>query len=184
MSEQIDSAKSGKASEWALAVAYGVPLAVFWIALFWFTAFREIYKMPFWLQLLNWCASFFMVYLCIKEYRKRFEQPSDMTYGKAVRVGFLQALVAAPIYALAVWAMISFLFSDYIENMLDEAFRTTMEMVGSSDQADAQFELMEKFITPWVLGVSSFVNALLSGLIYALVAAAVLRRKKPVNTSV
>ena len=68
--------------------------------------------------------------------------------------------------------------------MLDEAFRTTMEMVGSSDQADAQFELMEKFITPWVLGVSSFVNALLSGLIYALVAAAVLRRKKPVNTSV
>ena len=168
MSEQIDSAKSGKASEWALAVAYGVPLAVFWIALFWFTAFREIYKMPFWLQLLNWCASFFMVYLCIKEYRKRFEQPSDMTYGKAVRVGFLQTL----------------LFSDYIENMLDEAFRTTMEMVGSSDQADAQFELMEKFITPWVLGLSSFVNALLSGLIYALVAAAVLRRKKPVNTSV
>jgi hypothetical protein len=85
---------------------------------------------------------------------------------------------------LAVWAMISFLFSDYIENMLDEAFRTTMEMVGSSDQADAQFELMEKFITPWVLGLSSFVNALLSGLIYALLAAAVLRRKKPVNTSV
>lgn len=177
MSEQIESKRSAKASEWPLAVTYGIPLGVFWLALFLFVASQNIYKMPIWMQLINWGGSFAIVYLCIREYRKRFSLPSDMKYGSAVRVGFFQSLIAAVLYAVGMWILISYVYVDYLQNVLEEAYSTTIGMLGDSDMADTQYAVMEKILTPWFMGLSAFINGVLSGLIYALIAAAVLRRK-------
>lgn len=165
------------ATEWRVAVTYGLPLSIFWIAIFLFTVWSSVYKMPFWMQLINWGGSFAIVYLCIRDYRKRFNQPSDMKYGRAVRVGFFQVLIAAIIYALVVWVLVNFVYVDYISNVLEATYSSAVAMVGDSNLADAQYEMMAKMFKPWVLGVSTFVNGLLSGLVYALIAAAVLRRK-------
>lgn len=177
MQEENTIVKGTRSSEWQLALTYGLPLGVFWVAIFLFTVWTNTYKMPFWMQLINWAGSFAIVYLCIKEYRKRFENPTDMKFGRAVRVGFFQALIAAAVYALATWILVKYVYVDYIANVLEEAYNVMVEAVGDSDIADKQYELMEKLYQPWLMLVSSFANGLLSGLIYALIAAAILRRK-------
>lgn len=171
------SVKSTRAMEWQLAVTYGLPLGVLWVAIFLFTVWTEMYKMPIWMQLINWVGSFAIVYLCIREYRRHFENPTDMKFGRAVRVGFFQALIAALIYALTTWILIKYVYVDYIANVLEEAYNVMVETVGDSDIADKQYELMEKMYQPWLMLVTFFANGLLSGLIYALIASAILRRK-------
>lgn len=177
MSEQIENKRGAKASEWPLAVTYGIPLGVFWLALFLFAVSQNMYERPIWIQLIDWGGSFAIVYLCIREYRKRFSLPSDMKYGSAVRVGFFQSLIAAVLYAVGMWILISYVYADYLQNLLEETYSTTVGMLGDSDMADTQYALMEKILTPWFMGLSAFINGVLSGLIYALIAAAVLRRK-------
>lgn len=181
MAEETNRVKGARSSEWPLAVTYGLPLGAFWSALFLFLASQDVYKQPVWMQLISWGGSFTIVYLCIREYRKRFDDPSDMSFGSAVRVGFFQSLIAALLCALFTWVLVSFVYVDYIQNVLDEAYQVTSGILGDSELADSQFEMMEKIYTPTSMALIAVVNGLLSGLVYSLISAAVLRRKKRVD---
>lgn len=169
--------KKPSANDWRLAVTYGLPLGVFWIALFLFSVWQNQYNLPIWLQIFNWLISLSLIGICIKQYRNGFENPSDMKFWSAVRIGFLQSLIAAAFYGLVSWFLAQFVYVDCIANILEAIYSQTLSTVGNESVADAQFDTLVKVFKPWMMGLAYFFNGIINGFIYSLLAALILRRK-------
>ena len=131
-------------------------------------------------SILTWGVMIAAMVMGMKKYRE--EAGGYMTFGKAFGVGFWASLVLAVI--TAVWTYVFFaLVEPGLTDTILEATRENMLAQGQSeDQVDQAMQYTEPFMNPGMFSLFGGLGTLITGLIIALIAAAVTQRKPPVQT--
>lgn len=128
--------------------------------------------------------AFLMVFFGVKSYRDNVAGGS-VTFGRAFQVGILITLIASVCY-VATW---QFVYYKIAPDFLDKYGAYAMEQVKASGATEAQIatqkkemaEFMEMYKNPFVNIAFTFIEPLPVGIVFTLVTAGVLSRKKRVN---
>lgn len=130
--------------------------------------------------LLTWGIMIAAMVMGMKKYRE--EAGGYMTFGQGFGVGFWEALTLAVI--TAVWTYVFFaLVEPGLTDTILEATRDKMlEQGQSEEQVDQAMQFTEPFMNPGMFALFGAIGTLLTGIIMALIVAAVTQRKPPVQT--
>ena len=126
-------------------------------------------------------VAFLLVFFGIRSYRDNVAG-GTVSFGRAFTVGALIALVASACY-VATWEVVYFgLEPDFVENyqahLIEEA-RAEGATEAEIERKRAQFqEFGELYDNPLINAAITFIEPLPIGLIFALISAAILRRKE------
>lgn len=134
-----------------------------------------------WLGYSSMTIAFSLIFFGVKSYRDR-ELNGEISFGKAVKVGFLIYVVAAVIYALC-WEVAYDQFGDSFMQKMNEHYMETMKEDGATEEEIAKERaFMEDFTELYKNPVVRFTITMLEpspvGLIITLISAFLLRRKE------
>jgi amino acid transporter len=125
--------------------------------------------------------AFLMIFVGVKTYRDKVAG-GTVTFGRAFKVGLLIMLVASVCY-VATWEFIYYnLASDYLDKYAAYSLEKLKQSGASAEQVAAKAQAMAKFKAMYQNPLVSIAFTLLEplpvGLLFTLVAAAVLSRKR------
>lgn len=128
--------------------------------------------------------AFLMVFFGVKSYRDNVAGGS-VSFGRAFQVGILITLIASICY-VATWQVIYYTIAP---DFIDKYSAHAMEQVKASGASDLQIatqkkemdEFMEMYKNPFVNIAFTFIEPLPVGIVFTLVTAGVLSRKKRIN---
>lgn len=128
--------------------------------------------------------AFLMVFFGVKSYRDNVAGGS-VSFGRAFQVGILITLIASVCY-VATW---QFVYYKIAPDFLDKYGAYAMEQVKASGASEVQIaaqkkemaEFMEMYKNPFVNIAFTFIEPLPVGIVFTLVSAGLLSRKKRVN---
>jgi len=119
------------------------------------------------------------IILGIKNYKDQEEQ-GFISYGRAFGVGMLTVLFASVIMAIFMYVLYSVIDPGLIEKTL-ELTRTKMaDQHLTDDQVEMALNMSKKFVTPGVIALGTIVAYGFIGAIISLIAAAFMKKDKPV----
>lgn len=132
-------------------------------------------------NLLNWAVMAGAMFLAMKKHRE--DLGGYMTFGRGFSVGFWAALIMSLI--TAVWAFLFFTFiaPDIITTIMDATADKMLEQGQSEEQVEQAMQYTKMFMTPVSFTIFGFIGTLMTGIIIALITAAISQRKPPVNTT-
>lgn len=160
----------------ATAIKFGIigGLAGILVSLIVFFANLQYESWSKWLQTLVMLAAIVTGIMAIASANKGKIIP----FGSLFKGGMLITLI------LTVFAIVYFLVysnviePDFIHNLLEETRKQMMEKGLSEEQAEAALKISEKFMTPGVMSVISFLSSLVVGAIISLICAAIFKTEK------
>lgn len=125
--------------------------------------------------------AFLMIFVGVKTYRDT-EAGGKVTFGQAFKVGLLIMLVASACY-VATWEIIYYKFTpDYLDKYAEYSIDKLKQSGASAEQVAAKAEEMAKFKVmyqnPLVNIAFTLLEPLPVGLLFTVIAAAVLSRKR------
>ena len=123
-----------------------------------------------WLQVIIWLSLLTFSYLAMRNYRHA-TQGTPLSYGKALKVGFLTCLFAAIILLAVNLLMLYAIVPDYITSIKEELLVELQAKLNDPDKAEMAYNMSSKFMSPGFIAVSSFLSALFNGLIASLICA-------------
>jgi hypothetical protein len=129
-------------------------------------------------------VAFLMVYFGIRSYRDRVAGGS-IGFGRAFTVGILITLVACLCY-VATWEVIFYKFTpDFFDKYAARVVARTQASGATAEQVEAKRREMaiqgEQYKKPLVNIAYTFIEPFPVGLVFALVCAGILRKRKPRN---
>lgn len=128
-----------------------------------------------WFGLLNLVAAIVVLWLGLRAVREDATDKS-LSYGKGVLTGFLISLYSGAIGMVYTFVHLHFINPNYVDYLIDASRQKWIE-AGLDDAKMAAAEKFMRFImSPPIMSVSGFIMALFSGVIIALILAAILKR--------
>jgi len=132
-------------------------------------------------------AAFLLVFFGVRSYRDNVAGGS-VSFGRAFKVGALIALVASACY-VATWEVIYFNFApDFMSKYQAHLIEKARAKGESQAEIDKKLADMEKFAkmyqNPAINAAITFIEPLLVGLLFALVSAGILRRRRSTGGAV
>jgi hypothetical protein len=126
-------------------------------------------------------AAFLLVFFGVRSYRDNVAG-GEVGFGRALAVGSLIALIASACY-VATWEVIYFNFApDFVERMQAHTVEKARAAGESPEAIQAKIAEMEKFAemyrNPAINAAITFIEPLPVGLIFALVSAGILSRRR------
>jgi hypothetical protein len=133
-----------------------------------------------WLGYTSMILSFSLIFVCVKQYRDNYNN-GEITFGRAFRIGFYISMIGSKLYVLAWLISYYFFFSNFIQHY---ATLMRLQMIADGEsQAAIQKEMAnmasygEMFKNPIFNILITYSEILPVGLIIALIAAAILKKK-------
>lgn len=123
-----------------------------------------------WLQAIVWLSLLTFSYYAMKNYRLT-TQGTPLSYGKALKVGFLTCLFATIILLAVTLIMLYAITPDYITTLKEELLVEMQAKLQDPDKVEMAYNMSSKFMTPGFIAVSSFLTTLFNGLIVSLIGA-------------
>ena len=118
------------------------------------------------------------LFMQIRRYRESEELKGYISYGRALLTGMYLSAVAGFFYgsyALIIYSK----HPDTLENYLMYAESLFRQLYPESPWADNMIQMLQAFTTPVSMGITEFFSKALMGLIYTLVIAFILKKRKP-----
>lgn len=169
MEEQASSART--------ALKYGILTSV---AIIIYTTITNVsgQSQNKWLAMLSYGIMIVGIVLALKEYREN--NKGYMSYGEGLGLGTLVSAILGFLASMFSMFYIKFIDTTISAQILEKA-RADMEAQGLDDaQIDNFMALSQKFSSPGIMFAAGVFGYLLTGFIFSLIIAAVLRRDKPV----
>lgn len=131
-------------------------------------------------SVLNWVVMGGAMYMGMKKYKE--EAGGYMTFGQGFSVGFWASLII--MIASAVWIFIFFSFVEpgLMDTIMEATRDNMLEQGQSEEQVDQAMQYTAMFMKPWSFALFGGISVLITGIIIALIVAAISQRKPPVNT--
>lgn len=160
-----------------LAMTYGLILGLALIVLHIIQYMMEVYKPPFWVNLLNYAAIVGVLVYGTIRYRED-ELQGNISYGQALGFGVLISLFASIVYGLYFFLLTSIIDPTYMEGFYAVIEETYIEMGMSDDQIEAAMQIVKKFQSPLFMVVSSIFGFVLMGTVFSLITSIFLKKEK------
>ncbi len=128
--------------------------------------------------------AFALMFIAIKTYRDK-QNGGTISFGKAFLMGFYMALITSTIY-VAVWLVVLYNFHpDFAEKYTQFQLEQMTEAGATPAQLDAHkaesLKFIEQYKNPVIVVLYTYMEILPIGIIVALIAAAILKRKAKTN---
>jgi hypothetical protein len=136
-----------------------------------------------WIGYISFALFFAIVFLSQKFYRDS-NPGMEISYGKAMSVGFMTGLVAAMIMLIYNYVFFSFIAPDQIDFMLEQARIAVYEMNLPSEAEDTAIQMQTRFITPVWIAVFAVFGTLFQALIASLLGAIFSKGKSTVDSHI
>jgi uncharacterized protein DUF4199 len=127
---------------------------------------------------LNIIVMIFAMVMAIKEKRER-EQGGFIEFGQAFGTAFLTVLIAAAITSAYTYLYIAVINPGFRDYALQKQVAKMEEKGMAQDQIDTAMHYTEKFMSPVMMSVFTFLGGLVVGAIIALIVAAIMRKSNP-----
>lgn len=137
-----------------------------------------------WLGYTSMILSFSLIFIGIKQYKENFGG-GFISFGKAFKIGLLITLVGSTLYVM-IWLISYYFFFPNFAEKYATLMRIQMKKDGASEAAIAK-EMVEMakfsswFKNPLFNILITYSEIMPVGLLMSLIAAAILKRKTPVN---
>lgn len=131
-----------------------------------------------WLVSVSYIFMIVAIFLGMKEFREKNQ--GFISYGEGLGLGSLLSAVLGVLSAAFNLFYIQFIDNSVLGQGLDR-IREDMERQGKDDaQIEQALEVTQKLMSPGIMFVSVVVMTLISGFVISLIAAAIMRKEKPV----
>ena len=131
-----------------------------------------------WLTAISYIFMIVAIFLGIKEFREKNQ--GFISYGEGLGLGSLLSAVLGVLSAAFTLFYIRFIDDSVLTQGLDR-LREDMERQGKDDvQIEQALEVSQKLMSPGLMFVSVIIVTLIAGFVISLIAAAIMRREKPV----
>lgn len=132
-------------------------------------------------------AAFLMIFFGVRSYRDSVAG-GQVAFGQAFKVGLLIMLLACVMYVLS-WEIISYRmvpdFADrYAAHIIAQARESGASAAELAEQQRKMDEFRESYRNPLIRAAFTFLEPLPVGLVFTLVTAAILRRRRPASPAV
>lgn len=117
-------------------------------------------------------------YYFIKQYRDQ-ELGGYMSYGQVVGAGTLISVFASLLFDFYFWIYLSFLNSDAINQIKEQAYEQAIAMGQTEEQAIQGMEMMNFMYSPGGMVIMGFFSTVFMGFIIALILGIFLRKNNP-----
>lgn len=130
-------------------------------------------------SLLNWVVMAGAIYLATREHRDE-ELGGYMTYGRGVGIGSVVSLVIAGVTLVWTYVFMAFVATDLVENIRYQMEEQMREQQGMSEaEIEQAMSIAGMFAEPWMIALMAGVITFVTGLIFSLIIAAVMRNDPP-----
>ncbi|MDL2283303.1 DUF4199 domain-containing protein [Odoribacter sp. OttesenSCG-928-G04] len=116
------------------------------------------------------------LFIQIRKYRESKELGGAITFGKALTTGIWISLICSVLYAVYTGMMYR-IYPELLEHYLNFTEQVMNEAYPDSDWAENMNKLMRAITTPFVLGFAELFSKIISGTLYSLLIAAILRKQ-------
>jgi hypothetical protein len=155
------------------AIITGLISSVYFLVLYLLKA--ETSKVGGWIGYLILIA---IMYLGIKDYRDK-DLGGYINFGKSFSTGILIAFFAGIIYAIFVLIFISFVDTNFINNILQISEQNMIDKGMSQEQIEMGMKYSKMFVSPIMLTVFTVIGYAFFGMIFSLILSAILKKENP-----
>lgn len=121
-----------------------------------------------------------LIFVGVKNFRDK-HNGGIITFGKAFKTGLFISLVASAVYLITsiiyIYGFAPDFIDKYVQHVMFEAKRAGADAKELAETAKSMAEFKENYKNPVFMMVTTLMEALVPGLIVALITAAILRRK-------
>lgn len=121
------------------------------------------------------------LFIQIRRYRENAGLQGYISYGEAVKTGSYLSAVTAFVYAVYTFFVYS-AHPETLTNYLTTVENVIKEVYPNSPLAGSMTQMLHAFTTPLSMGFSEFISKALLGVIYSLIIAAFLKKRKPTES--
>lgn len=118
------------------------------------------------------------LFMQIRRYRESEELKGYITYGKALLTGIYLSAVSGLFYGVYTFILYS-KRPELLSNYLATVGQAMRELYANSPFADDMVRMLHAFTTPISIGFSEFFSKSLMGILYTLLIAFILKRRRP-----
>lgn len=118
------------------------------------------------------------LFMQIRRYRESEELKGYITYGKALLTGIYLSAVSGFFYGFYTFVLYS-KHPELLSNYLATVGQAMRELYANSPLANDMIRMMDTFTTPVTIAFSEFFSKSLMGILYTLVIAFILKKRKP-----
>ncbi len=161
-------------SPWSTAIKYGLIIAMVNIIIgliFWFMGMK-LSQIPMWLGIVVFIV---FVYTGMKTYRD--ELGGHISYGKALGVGVLIALIAAITSALYSLVFTTVIDPEIAQLAMNQQEEKLIARGMSDDQLDQAMAMTAKFMTPGAMALMNLIMGVFFGFIVSLITAIFVKKE-------
>ena len=143
---------------------------------------KQTFEGNVWLGYGSMIVAFSFIFVGIKNYRDKYNG-GVITFGKAFKIGFLIALIASTIYVL-VWMIDFYVFipdfmDKYVAHALAQAKAKGATAAQLTEQKASMATYTSMYKSPVGVMLLTYMEILPVGLVIALIAALILKRRNP-----
>lgn len=119
------------------------------------------------------------LFMQIRRYRESEELKGYISYGKALLTGIYLSAIAGLLYGFYIIIIYS-KHPDMLQNYLIYAEGTFRQLYPESPLTNSMIQMLQAYTTPVSMGFAEFFSKILLGIIYTLVIAFILKKRKAV----
>ena len=163
-------------SPWSTAFKYGIIVFIINAVIgliFWFLGMK-LSQLPFWIGVVMF---FIFALMAMKAHRE--DLGGHISYGKALGVGVLMALVASILSAIYSYIFTTVIDPEIVDLAMAQQEEKMIERGMSEAQIDQAMSMSEKFMNPMAMSLVNLIMGFLLGLITSLIAAIFAKKDPP-----
>jgi len=169
-----------KASVKKIALSHGLILALLTIGVSVIIYVLGMhYDQSMWQTLANTAIMIVVIVYGLKAYKK--DNGGFLSLGEALKTGLAISLVAGIIGVIYNYIFMNFVEPDFVTNMMDISRDKMIEQNPdmTEDQMEMGIGMMEKMMSPGIMGAIGIIASLFFGFIFSLISGLVLKQNKP-----
>lgn len=169
-----------KKNVWVFGTIAGLIVAAWIIVVVTYGHYNPDFQGSMWMGYASMLVAFSLVFVGIKNYRDNFND-GIISFGKAFKIGLYIVLIASTIY-VANWLIIYYCFiPDYMEkytaHMMEQAKRGGLSAAEIAKQRQQMDGYIQMYKNPLMVIALTYLEILPVGLVVAVIAALILKRK-------